>query len=397
MTEQMTYAGVGVDYNAMDPFKRACQMAGRETAGNIERLGFRELEASRGESAYLMDTPYDFLLAHVEEGLGTKNVAADAAAVLEEMVRIIDAIRNIVGADHLPESSFYNNVAQCTLAAIVNDLITVGALPLSAAMHLAVGSSDWFNNHRRCQDLVEGWKRACNLARCVWGGGETPTLPDVVMPEAAVLSGSAVGMVRPKSNLITPANIQPGDDILLFASSGIHANGLTMARKIAAKLKVQGGYMARLPDGRFYGEALLAPTIIYAPLIERCQKAGIRIHYAVNITGHGWRKLMRAPQPFSYIIETLPRQQPLFAFLQEHGPITNREAYGNLNMGAGFALFVSPKDTSLVHGVCDQYNAKVLANTLIMTRAGHIEASAEKRVFIVPKGIEFKGEELKVR
>jgi len=370
--QEMTYAGVGVDYDAMDPFKRLAQLAGRKTSDNLRRFGFWEFEASRGESAYLIETPTNFL-AHVEEGLGTKNLAAD-------LWRRVDR-------------SYYDWLAQDTVAMIVNDMITVGALPLSTAMHLAVGDSDWFSDEKRSQDLVEGWEFACRLARCAWGGGETPTLRDVVFPNAVVLSGSAIGMVDPKSNLIDPMNIRAGDAILLFASSGIHANGLTMARKIGHRV----GYSARLSDGDIYGEALLAPTKIYVPLIEGCQKAGVRIHYAVNITGHGWRKLMRAPQPFSYIIETLPRQQPLFGFLQKHGPITDREAYGNLNMGAGFAIYVTPDDVPLVQSVCDKYNAEVPTNAFVMTWAGHIEPGVEKRVVIVPKGIEFKGEELKVR
>ncbi|MDP3244465.1 MAG: hypothetical protein Q8M83_02260, partial [bacterium] len=73
----MTYAGAGVSYETMDPFKRAAQLAGRETAQNIKRLGFSEFVPSRGESAFLIETP-DGYLAHVEEGLGTKNLVADA-------------------------------------------------------------------------------------------------------------------------------------------------------------------------------------------------------------------------------------------------------------------------------------------------------------------------------
>ena len=76
MNEKMTYAGVGVDYEAMDPFKRLAQRAGRETAKNIMRFGFSEVGMSRGESAFLMDAG-DHYVAHVEEGLGTKNLVAE--------------------------------------------------------------------------------------------------------------------------------------------------------------------------------------------------------------------------------------------------------------------------------------------------------------------------------
>lgn len=371
MTEKMTYAGVGVNYDAMDPFKRMAQLAGRETASNIRRLNngeFQEVEVSRGESAYLIEAAKSYF-AHVEEGLGTKNLVADA------MYR-------------LTGKSYYDHIAQDTVAMIVNDIITLGALPLSVAMHLAVGDSNWFDDEKRYRDLVEGWKNACNLARCVWGGGETPTLKGVVVPEAVVLSGSAMGLVKPKERLITAESIQHGDAIFLIESSGIHANGLTMARKIADKLPE--GYLARLDDGRTYGETLLDPTPIYVGLVEDCLSRGVAIHYAVNITGHGWRKLMRATQSFAYIIEQLPRQLPIFGFLQEHGPVDDTEAYGNFNMGAGFALYVSEADADAVLEVAASHNIGAL-------RAGYIERSDDKKVIIKPKGLEYSGATLGVR
>lgn len=370
MTEKMTYAGVGVNYAAMDPFKRMAQLAGRETAENIKRLNngeFQEVEMSRGESAYLIEAAESYL-AHVEEGLGTKNLVADA------MYR-------------LTGKSYYNHIAQDTVAMIVNDMITLGALPLSVAMHLAVGDSSWFNDEQRCRDLVDGWKNACNLARCVWGGGETPTLKGVVVPEAIVLSGSAIGLIKPKERLITANNIQHGDVIILIESSGIHANGLTMARKIADKLP--DGYLTRLDDGRVYGETLLDPTHIYVGLVEDCLNRGVSIHYAVNITGHGWRKLMRATQSFVYIVEHLPKQLPIFDFLQKHGPVDDTEAYGNFNMGAGFALYVSEADADVVLEIATSHNIGAL-------RAGYIERG-EKKVVIKPKGLEYSGATLGVR
>jgi phosphoribosylformylglycinamidine cyclo-ligase len=368
MNEKMTYAGVGVDYEAMDPFKRLAQRAGRETAKNILRLGFSEVEMSRGESAYLMDAG-DHYVAHVEEGLGTKNLVADA------MYR-------------LTGESYYDRIAQCTVAMIVNDMITLGALPLSVAMHLAVGVSSWFSDENRCNDLIDGWKKACDLARCTWGGGETPTLKDIVHPDTAVLSGSAVGVVKPKSRLIHAVNIQHGDAIVIIRSSGIHANGLTLAREIAGKLP--NGYLTKLGDGRLYGEALLDPTMIYVPLVEDCFHEGVDIHYAVNITGHGWRKLMRATQPFAYVIDHIPVPHPVFSFIQERGPVDDKEVYANLNMGAGFALYVRESDVRKVLAIAHSLGMSA-------SRAGAIESSKVKRVIIHPLGLEYLGSTLGVR
>lgn len=366
----MTYKGTGVNYDAMDPFKRAAQLTAVGTAGNLSRLSggaVGEIGWSRGESAYLIlvDGVY---FAHVEEGLGTKSLVADAMY-------------------KLTGRSFYDHIAQDTVAMIVNDMITLGALPLSVAMHLAVGSSDWFKDEKRSTDLINGWKQACDLARCTWGCGETPTLKGVVVPEAVVLSGSAIGRVKPKERPINPENIRAGDAIVIVESSGMHANCLTLARDIADKLP--DGYLTKLSDGRTYGESLLDPTHIYVGLVEDCLDAGVRIHYAVNITGHGWRKLMRANQPFTYVIKILPTQLPIFDFIQEHGPVSDEEAYGNLNMGAGFALYVPFIDVSQVHGIAKGLGLKALF-------AGRVE-DGPKEVIIKPKNLKYAGETLAVR
>jgi phosphoribosylformylglycinamidine cyclo-ligase len=380
MDKPMTYAGTGVDYGAMDPFKRMAQVAGRETAHNIRLLNkgeFREFEASRGESVYLIEAAESYL-AHVEEGLGTKNLVADA------MYR-------------LTGKSYYDHIAQCTVAMIVNDMITLGALPLSVAMHLAVGDSKWFDDEQRCQDLVYGWKQACDLARCAWGGGETPTLKDIVAPEAVVLSGSAIGLIKPKERLIK-GNIQHGDAIILVGSSGIHANGLTLARRIADKLPE--GYLTKIGkngDGRSYGDALLDKTFIYVRLVEECLDRGINIHYVVNITGHGWRKLMRANGPFTYVIERLPKCPPIFDFIQKYGPVDDWEAYGNLNMGAGFALYVPEDDVCSVLEINDDIVQANPKNHHLAIKAGYIEQNSVKRVVIRPKGLEYAAETLAVR
>lgn len=374
----MTYAGVGVDYDAMDPFKRLAQIAGRETAINLRRLGCEEVEWSRGESCYLIDIG-ELYLGHVEEGLGTKDIVA---GLFRQLLAIAQSINPSL------TKSYYGQIAQCTVAMIVNDMITLGVRPLSVAMHLAVGDSNWFDDEQRCRDLVEGWKKACMLARCAWGGGETSTLKGIVVPETAVLSGSAVGMVKPKERLIMPNRIQDGDAILILESSGIHANGLTMAREIANKLP--DSYLTKLKDGRTYGETLLDPTIIYVSFVEDGQDNGIDFHYLVNVTGHGWRKVMRATQPFTYIIERLPRQSPIFEFLQEHGPIDDREAFGNLNMGAGFMAFMPESDLDKALETAGHLGFNAI-------HAGHIESSKTKKVVIQPKDLEFTGSSLGVR
>ncbi len=382
----MTYAGTGVSYEDMDPFKIACQKRAALTARNAERLGITSSEWSRGESAFVFNSRQDGDFSHVEEGLGTKNLVADA---MEELT----------GKTH------YDKIAQCTVATIVNEFMTLGHFPVTCAMHLAVGDSNWFNNKKRADALVAGWGHACDLARCVWSGGETPTLKGLPY---AVLSGSAVGKNHPKANM-NPARIQPGDAIIFFPSSGIHANGLTLARGIATrddgfwrklghllfpdKVKsnaLPDSYLTPMRDGRFYGNALLDPTHVYVGAVEDCLEAGIDIHYGVNITGHGLRKLMRAPQPLAYVVENLPPQLPIFDFIQKYGPVDDREAYGNLNMSVGYALFVPEHQAQEI--------APAIKNQPFRPfYGGHIEESDQKKVVIKPKGIIFSAESLAVR
>lgn len=371
--EKLTYAKSGVVYGDMDPFKLAAQAAARETAKNLHGHGLAEVEWSRGESAYLIDAG-DRYIAHVEEGLGTKNLIADVMAHSAE------------------DTTFYDAVAQDTVAMIVNDMVTLGALPTSVCMHLAVGDSVWFKDERRCRDLIAGWKAACDMAGCAWGGGETPTLRDIVIPGAAVLSGSAWGQVMPKERVFRPDKIRDGDAIVLIDSSGIHANGLTLARHIASK----AGSFALLNDwgeDKTFGGALLEPTHIYVPFIARCLAAGVDIHYAVNITGHGWRKLMRAPQPLAYVLDRIPDPQPVFRFIQEHGGIDDREMYGTFNMGAGFALYLPRAEVKKLWDVFHHHAPWPFGLTL----AGHIEAADAKKVVIRPKDLEFGADSLQVR
>jgi len=228
----LTYSSSGVNYEAIDPLKRLAQLRAKKTSFNLRFFGAREIEASRGESAYVWEEK-DCLRAFVIEGLGTKNLVADET-------------RKITG------KTYYNFLAQDTVAMIINDLVVVGAEPQVVGAYWAVGNSDWFADKKRSKDLVNGWAKACNLAGAVWGGGETPTLKNIIEPGAIDLGGSAIGVIKPKERLTLGDKLTDGDVILLVESSGIHANGLTLARAVASKLK--RGYATRLADGKTYGE-----------------------------------------------------------------------------------------------------------------------------------------------
>ncbi|MGH6609179.1 MAG: AIR synthase related protein [Burkholderiaceae bacterium] len=365
--KSIDYKQAGVDYSKIDPLKVLAQRAAADTAHNLAQHGLTEVTASRGESAYVVDCG-DFYVASITECLGTKALVADA-------------MRAITGR------TYYDQIAQDTLAMAINDIITVGATPISVHAYWATGGSDWFADEARARDLVEGWKRACDRCGVAWGGGETPALAGVVARERIDLAASCVGIVRPKSRLTLGDKLAVGDAIVLIGSSGIHANGISLARKLAERLP--DGYATRLDDGTMFGEALLEPTLLYSPVTEALAAAGIVPHYCVNVTGHGWRKLMRHPKPFTYRIISIPPVPPVLGFLKQRAAIDDREAYGNLNMGAGFALFVAAKDA-------EQSVEVASANGMQAHVAGNLEAGA-KRLIIEPLRLTFEAEDLHVR
>jgi phosphoribosylformylglycinamidine cyclo-ligase len=363
----LTYRQAGVDYGRIDPLKVLAQQAAAGTAGNLARHGLAEVAASRGESAYVVDCG-EFYLASITECLGTKALVADA-------------MRGITGR------SYYDRLAQDTLAMAINDLVTVGATPVSVHAYWATGGSDWFDDGERARDLVDGWKAACDACGVAWGGGETPALAGVVAAGRIDLAASCVGLVRPKSRLTLGEKLAAGDAIVLLASSGIHANGISLARKLAERLA--DGYATRLDDGTLYGEALLAPTLLYAPVTEALAAAGIVPHYCANVTGHGWRKLMRHPGRFTYRLHTLPPVPPVLGYIERQAGIDKREAYGNLNMGAGFALFVAPAEAQRAVEIAQAHGVRAWV-------AGAVEAG-ERRVLIEPLDLVFAADDLHVR
>ncbi|HEU5317310.1 MAG TPA: AIR synthase related protein [Chloroflexota bacterium] len=364
------YAAAGVDYDLLDPGKRLAQEAARATADLLARHEFSEVAGTRGESAYVVDAG-PFYLATLTEGLGTKNLVADA-------------VRALTGRSH------YDQVARDAVATILNDLATVGAAPLTVTAYWGTGDSQWFADQERMADLVRGWAASCVDAGAAWGGGETQALAGIIQPGTIDLAGAAVGIIRPKSRLLHGDRLQPGDAILIAPSSGIHANGLTLARRLAERLPE--GYATPVPGDparRGYGEALLDPSPLYGPLLERLQQAGVDLHYAAHVTGHGWRKLMRAERQLTYRVQALPPVPPVLAFLQDRLGLDHAEAYGTFNMGAGFALFVASQDVDRARQVAGEAGSALLI-------AGQVE-DGPKQVILEPIDVTYAGSSLNLR
>lgn len=365
--DTLSYEQAGVNYDLIDPLKVAAQRAAAATGAHLAAHGFSEVTASRGESAYVVDVG-PFYMASIVECLGSKALVADE-------------MRELTG------KSYYDSIAQDTIAMAINDLITVGATPLVVQAYWAAGGSDWFGDAQRAKALVDGWKRACDTCQVAWGGGETPALAGIVAEGRIDLAASCTGLINPKERLSVGDKLAPGDAIVLLASSGIHANGLSLARKLVERLPQ--GYLTEVEPGLTYGDALLAPTVLYSPVTEALWKAGITPHYSANITGHGWRKLLRHPATHTYRIHTVPPVTPVLKFMQEHAKQDDREAYSTLNMGAGFALFVKADEAERTAQIACDLGVPAWV-------AGAVEAGP-KRLVIEPLGIEFGDDALQLR
>jgi phosphoribosylformylglycinamidine cyclo-ligase len=381
------YRQAGVDYAVLDASKRSALGEALATSHWLAAGGARAVDGSRGEPAFVLRFAGS-TLAFVLETLGTKSVIAREYHELAGVNR-------------------FDHVAYDTVAAVLNDLICVGALPLVVNAYFATGSSAWYEHAERADALLAGWRRACDDAQCAWGGGESPSLVDLLAPAEIELAGSALGFVPPPGEPLLGEALAPGDEIVLLASSGLHANGASLARRIAARLP--RGLLTELPDGgesgdigshadsgsapaeengaMTFGEALLAPSVLYVELLRRLLgDAQVRLTYLSHITGHGLLKLMRPQRELTYRIRALPPVPPVLAFLAAQAELDAAAAHSTLNMGAGFAVYCRPGDGARAVAIARELGLGALL-------AGAVE-EGPRQVILEPVGVTFASEQL---
>jgi phosphoribosylformylglycinamidine cyclo-ligase len=358
------YRAAGVDYDTLDEGKRRAMARALATSPLLTARGGRSLDASRGEPAFVFD--FDGrTLAFVMEGLGTKSIIARHVLERHGINRFAD-------------------VAYDTVAAILNDLCCVGALPLVANAYFATGASRWYAEPGRAAALLEGWQRACIDAGCVWGGGESPSLSGLVAEEDIELAGAAVGALPAGRPAILGEDLQVGDEIVLVTSSGLHANGASLARLLAGRLPQ--GYMTALPSGRTLGEALLDPSRMYVPLVQALLESETRVSYISHVTGHGLLKLMRPAKPLTYRVRKLPPVPEVLAFLVEQAELDAHDAYSTFNMGAGYAVYCELGGGERVVEIARGLGLEAIV-------AGSVE-SGPRQVIVEPVDVLYGGGEL---
>jgi len=299
----MTYARSGVDIDAKSDAIRAL----------VSHTRFKRKKYSNrieGHYTSLIDFGDEYLTL-CTDGVGTKLLVADA-------LRKWDT----VGID--------------CIAMNVNDTICVGAEPISFVDYIACDVPD----PGMMAQIGKGLDKGARLSGVEIVGGETAILPEIT--HGYDLVGTALGHVK-RCDVITGAKIKAGDAILAMASSGIHSNGLTLARKVVKDRGVGLIDEVEFEGERFViGEELLTPTVIYVKeVLKLCKDHDIK--GLAHITGGGLRNILRLNPKVRFDVTDLPRPPRVFRLIQAWGGVDVQEMYQTFNMGMGMVLVV-PED-----------------------------------------------------
>jgi len=275
----------------------------------------------------------------------------------------------------------YDTIGIDCIAMNVNDIICVGAEPISMLNYLAIEEPD----PQFLEEIAKGLYKGAEIARITIPGGELAQIKEMLASErdnrGFDIVGMAIGFVQ-TDKINIGQDICEGDVIIGLKSSGIHSNGLSLARNVFFK-KMNFKIDKYLDDlKRTIGEELLEPTHIYVPeIMEMVNKpeacSTIRLKALINITGNGFLNLLRVEPPVSYIIDYLPPPHPVFTLIQELGHISDEEMYKVFNMGIGFCVIVPADETERVKEIAGKYNVE-------SHKIGHVVNDGKRKVIIEP-------------
>jgi phosphoribosylformylglycinamidine cyclo-ligase len=250
----------------------------------------------------------------------------------------------------------YDTVGIDCVAMNVDDVVCVGAEPIAMANYIAAEKLDADVLEQIGKGLAEGARQA----RITIPGGETAQLKEMIKGrrdgKGLDLVGTAVGLVD-VDKIIIGKDVEEGDVVVGLPSSGIHSNGLTLARRVFFE-KMGWPPDKHVPDlGRTIGEELLEPTRIYSPQVVEMLRQGLDIKALSHITGGGLLNLCRVEAEVGFALGSLPEPQPIFRLIQEHGNVAIEEMYRVLNMGIGFCVVCSEKDVDRVIEITKKHGA----------------------------------------
>jgi len=254
--------------------------------------------------------------------------------------------------------SKFDTVGIDLVGMLANDIVSVGSTPVAMVDYIAVERSD----PTLLQEVGKGLYEGCRQAGMVVLGGETATLPEIVRDFD--LAGTVVGLCG-EDDLVLGSEIQEGDAVVGLASSGLHSNGYTLARKVFFTWNSYSPHDPLPTDtSRTIGESLLVPTRIYVRTVLDVLKE-VRPHGLAHITGGGLTNLRRLKRGIGYSLEEWFAIDPVFVAIQRLGNVNWREMYRTFNMGVGFVIVVDPADAQSVLDICRTagQEARVLGST----------------------------------
>ena len=250
----------------------------------------------------------------------------------------------------------YDTIGIDCVAMNVNDIICVGAEPIALLDYIALKELD----ENILNEIIKGLKTGADEASIAIIGGETAIMPDVIEGmgnKAFDIVGMIVGIVS-KRNIITGKNIKEGDIIIGIESSGIHSNGLSLARKVLFSKYKANEYVKELDN--VLGNELLKPTRIYVKPVMDILRRKIYISGLANITGGSFSKLTRLiDKSVGFRLDNYPKIPPIFNLIQNEGGISKREMFRTFNMGIGFCLITSRNEVENINNIFSTYNMNI--------------------------------------
>jgi phosphoribosylformylglycinamidine cyclo-ligase len=236
----------------------------------------------------------------------------------------------------------FDTVGIDCVAMNVNDVICVGAEPIAMLDYVAVEEPD----PHMLAAVGEGLRRGAEDAGVEIPGGELAVMPELIRghpsPRGLDLLGFCVGLVDLDS-VVTGAAIEPGDALVGLPSSGMHSNGLTLARRALPDLTETPPELG----GATVGDALLEPTLIYVRAVRELLRSGAEVRGLAHITGDGLLNLLRLEAQVGYRIDAPLPVPPIFELIAERGDIPPEEMYEVFNMGCGFVVVMPGAEADL--------------------------------------------------
>ena len=318
---EITYKKAGVDISEIKKSQRAIGKL-IESTHNLQKMA--KMTHGFGHYAGIVEIPGGKLLATHTDGVGTK-------VIISNMLRKYDTI----GID--------------CIAMNVNDIICIGATPISFVDYIAANKND----QNIFKQIVSGLVKGARKSAMPIVGGETAIMPDLISGKGFGfdLAGMVVGILS-KKEMVLGNKIKPNDVIIGIQSSGLHSNGYSLARKaLLAKYSVKDDIKG---IGNL-GNALLCPTEIYVkPVLEALKKC--KINGLAHITGGSFTKLLRLKQ-IGYHLDSMPKTPALMQLIEDTG-VKNEEMYKTFNMGIGFCIITPENQVKNIHKIFNKHKMK---------------------------------------